>query len=119
MFPELVALLFYSSEFGRKAHLSTRSRSDHQALHTFYEELVELTDKLVEAYQGRCGKISIPLCDPADPTSEPIGALRNHLSILEAVRYQAVPKEDAPIHSVIDDICLLYLKTLYQLTELK
>lgn len=119
MFPDLIALLFYSIEFGRKAHLSTGSRSDHQALNNFYDELTSLSDSLVEAYQGRHGKITIPVCDPGVAQPDTLSTLREHLAMIEAVRFTAISKEDTPLQSLVDDICVLYLSTIYQLAELK
>lgn len=115
MFPELAALLVMSSDFGRKAHLRTRSYSAHVALNGFYDELISLTDSLIEAYQGRHGIITIPDCVSESPGADTIQVLRKHLAIIEEVRYQAVPQADAPLQSIMDTICVLYLSTLYKL----
>jgi len=119
MFSELASLLFMSRDFGHKAHLRTRSLSAHTALKTFYTELTDLVDELVEAYQGRNGIVDIPSCEAADPGSDPAAILREHLQVIEGVRYQAIVKEDAPLHNIIDSICVLYLSTLYKLENLK
>lgn len=36
-------------------HLQSRSFSEHMALNTFYSELPELADAVIEAYQGKYG----------------------------------------------------------------
>jgi hypothetical protein len=118
MFPELAALLIMSGDFGRRAHLKTRHHPTHTALNDFYDELIELTDKLIEAYQGRHGLISIPECIAEPNGSDAQQALQKHLTIIEEVRYLAIPKEDTPLHGVIDEICVLYLRTLYKLANL-
>ena len=47
------------------AHLSTDSFSEHTALATFYEEIVETVDKFCEAYIGLYGKfITLPPITP-------------------------------------------------------
>lgn len=116
LFPELAALLFHSREFAHRAHLSTTSHSAHLALGEFYEDLTELTDDLVETYQGRYGIIQIPFCDPGTDT-DPVTVLRSHLAIIESVRLGAVPVSDSPIQNKIDEICGRYLRTIYKLVN--
>ena len=81
MFSELAALLFMSRTFGHKAHLRTRSYAAHTALNSFYDGLTDLTDKLVEGYQGRNGIIEIPDCEAEDGGADPIAVLKKHLAL--------------------------------------
>ena len=116
MFPELAALLFVSREFAHRAHLQTPGFSEHKALEEFYTELTELTDKLVEVYQGRHGVISIPFCDAGiQPTT--LETLKGHMAIIESVRMDAIGP-DTPIQNIVDEIVGVYLRTIYKLTRL-
>lgn len=118
MFDELAALLLMSREFGHRAHLRSPSFSQHKALETFYTDLVDLTDSLIEAYQGRSGMaVAIKSCALPEET-DPVAVLRSHLKIIEGVRYQAIANTDAPLQSLVDNICCLYLQTIYKLTLL-
>jgi hypothetical protein len=119
MFPELAALVFMSSEFGHRAHLATTSYSAHMALNDFYTGMVDLRDKLVEVYQGRNGIVNIPYCDPPESTMDPAATLRQHLKIVEEVRYTAIPQKDTTVQNVVDEIVGLYLSTIYKIENLK
>ena len=119
MFPDLAALLFMSRDYGHKAHLRTQSHAVHVTLNDFYVDLTKAVDALVEAYQGRNGLIDIPPCEIDEPSSDPITTLRKHLKIVEEVRGKAVNPKDTPVNSLLDDICVIYLSTLYKLENLK
>ena len=41
------------------------------------------------------------------------------LKWLEDNRYEAIPKEDAPLQNLIDEIVLLYLSAIYKLEFLE
>ena len=114
-----MALIFLSSEYGHRAHLSTRSYAAHMALNDFYTGLIGLRDQLVESYQGRNGIINIPYCDAPMEGQEPAMVLRSHLKIIEDVRYTAVSDKDTAIQNIIDEVVSLYLSTLYKLENLK
>jgi hypothetical protein len=119
MIARLIALLFLSREYAHRAHLRTKSYSQHMALGAFYPEIGEIADTLTEAYQGRHGIIDkIPMLD-VDSTGEPIPTLEKHLAMLEKMRYTAVDKSDTALQNIIDEAVALYLSTLYKLKNLK
>jgi len=53
---EIVVELFKARDLAHQSHLATSKYSAHKALETFYEEIVELLDKLVETWQGTVGE---------------------------------------------------------------
>lgn len=118
MIANLVALLFLSREYGHRAHLKTQSYSEHMALGDFYESIIELADKLVEAYQGRYQIIDIPYMK-GEEGSDPIEVLSRHLKLVESVRYDSIPKEDTALQNIVDEVVGQYLSTLYKLKNLK
>jgi hypothetical protein len=118
MIERFVGLLLTSRNIAHKDHWATTSFAEHMTLNTFYDGVLELTDSLVEMYQGRNGKLkAIPIIDePA--TGKPLETLITHLKWLEDTRYSVVPKEDTAIQNQIDEIVGLYLSTIYKLREL-
>ena len=118
MFPEFAALIFMSSEFGHRAHLRTNSFAAHSALGSFYTGLIDLRDKLVEAYQGRYGSVDIPCCEMPASGQDPLATIKEHLKLLEGLRYEAIPKEDSPIQNIVDEVVGVYLSTIYKLENL-
>jgi hypothetical protein len=54
---EFIAQLFHSSTVTHLLHLSTDSYSKHKALGKYYPQIVDLTDKFAENFQGKYEKI--------------------------------------------------------------
>lgn len=114
MFPELIAFLFMSRDYGHRAHLRSQSYAQHQALGDFYSQLTEQIDTLVECYQGRNGVIDIPFVE-LDGQPDPVTTLQAHLTMVEGVRGSAVPPSDSAINNLVDEVVATYLRTLYKL----
>lgn len=119
MIGDLIAIVFLSRDLAHRAHLQTTSYAQHMALGDFYSEVVSKADGLAEAYMGRNGVIKdIPLMDPG--TSKDItDALQEHLDAIEGLRYKAIKQDDTPLQNMVDDLCGLYLSTLYKLRRFK
>jgi hypothetical protein len=116
---QLIAILFLSRELAHREHLRTKSYSQHVALNTFYDEVVDRADAIAEAYQGRYGIIDkIPLLDN-DMAGSIDMVLEKQLDAVEKLRYTAVEKSDTTIQNLIDEAVALYLSTLYKLRYLK
>jgi 23S rRNA maturation-related 3'-5' exoribonuclease YhaM len=119
MIGRLIAILFLSRELAHRDHLKTTSYAQHIALNEFYDSIVDLADKLTEAYQGRHGIIEIPLLKDETPKSVPADMLQNHMDMIEKIRYTAIDKADTPIQNIVDEVVGQYLSTLYKLRNLK
>ena len=116
---QLIAILFLSRELAHREHLRTKSYSQHVALNTFYDEVIDRADAIAEAYQGRYGIIDkIPLLDN-DIAGSIDMVLEKQLDAVEKLRYTAVDKSDTTIQNLIDEAVALYLSTLYKLRNLK
>ena len=116
---QLIAILFLSRELTHREHLRTKSYSQHVALNTFYDEVVDRADAIAEAYKGRYGIIDkIPLLDN-DMAGSIDMVLEKQLDAVEKLRYTAVEKSDTTIQNLIDEAVALYLSTLYKLRNLK
>lgn len=118
MFPELIAFLFMSRDYGHRAHLRSQNYAQHQALGDFYSQLTDQIDTLVECYQGRNAIIDIPVVE-LDGQPDPTAALQAHLTMVEGVRGQAVPSTDTALNNIVDEVVATYLRTLYKLKFLR
>lgn len=118
MFPKLIALLLLSRDYAHKAHWNTTSYSTHKTLNEFYDSILNLTDSLMEKYQGRTGKrFEIPTLDEKETyTADPVDVLSKHLGWIEDARYKVVPEKDTAMQNIIDEIVGQYVETLYLLT---
>jgi len=54
---KLISYLLHSKNQTHIFHLQTTSYAEHMALGTFYDEVTDLIDGLVESYQGKYGII--------------------------------------------------------------
>lgn len=120
MIGQLIALLFLSRDLAHREHLKVQgpgSYARHKGLNDFYVNIVDLADKLAEAYQGRAGKpiADIPLLE-SKSDGDIADVLRKQLDWIEANRYDAVKKTDTPLQNIIDEICGEYLSALYMLS---
>lgn len=118
MFAKLIALLLLSRDYAHKAHWNTTSYATHKTLNEFYDSILDLTDSLMEKYQGRTGeRFQVPTLDEKETyTSTPVEVLRKHLDWIEGARYKAVPETDTAMQNIIDEIVGQYTETLYLLT---
>ena len=112
---DFIGLFFLARDVTHSVHLNTRSYSKHKALQKFYENIIERTDDLVEAYQGRYGLLGPITLHSAKTTSNVVDFLQGQLDEIEAARYDVIPKTDTALHNLVDNIIELYLSTLYKL----
>ena len=117
MFGKLIALLLLSRDTAHKQHWATTEYATHKTLNEFYDAILELTDSLMEKYQGRYGRCEVPELNEKDTYSkDSIIVLKKHLDWIEKARYDIVPKSDTALQNIIDEIVGQYLETLYLLT---
>jgi hypothetical protein len=97
-------------------HLQSRSYSEHQALGSFYDEVVELTDGLIESYQGKNGLVQYP-ATYTKPASTGLLELTN-LSAYVTINRNVIGN-DSELQNEVDSIMNLINSTIYKLTFLK
>lgn len=116
---ELMAVLFLSRDYAHKAHLASKSYSEHKALGSFYEDIIENADALAEAWQGKNGVLigEIPL-GKIDTQKDTAKALQDQLDAVESYRKE-VTKGYSPLENRFDEIAETYLSAIYKLTFLK
>jgi hypothetical protein len=113
---DFVLMLLHSITNTHILHWQTRSFSNHMALGEFYDNLQELLDSYVEAYQGKYGIINNFMVD-YDAPLEPIAELTMLKNQVKARR--AKLPQDSELQNLVDEIASLIDSTLYKLRFLK
>lgn len=98
------------------AHLSTDSFSEHSALATFYEEIVETVDKFCEAYIGLYGKFITlpPISAEMKIAVDAIIEMRDWIA-----KNRNLITDDTSMQNIIDESVELCNTTIYKLQKLK
>ena len=112
---DFIGTLFLARDVAHSVHLNTRSFAKHKALKGFYEGVIDLADKMAEAYQGRHGLIGPISLMSAKKTNNILEFLEGQLADIEEMRYKVVDKSDTALQNIIDEIVALYLSTIYKL----
>lgn len=99
-------------------HFQTKSYAQHMALGSFYEDIVDLTDDLIEQYQGKYGVINTYNTITLVTTTDYINYFKTLRLLVEGTRYSELKKEDTHLQNIIDEIVSLIDKTLYKLINL-
>lgn len=102
---------------GHLLHLQSNSFSQHSALNTFYSELEELTDGLIESYQGKYGIVTGYPKGPSMPNSDAVSFMTKLSDYVRSTR--AAVASDSELQNDIDSIQSLIDSTLYKLTNLR
>ncbi len=110
---QFFAKLFQIRDSIHLAHLSTKSYAQHVALGSFYEEILDLTDTLVESYQGEHGLVEITIL--ASTSESPIPTLEKFLDTLKDTKDVF---SDTDYLNIIDEMKTLTKQTLYKLKNL-
>jgi hypothetical protein len=111
----LVMQLFHARTNAHVLHLRTRSYAAHIALNEFYDNIVELTDTLAEATQGRYGILDYPDL-PYKPESDPIQMIRGLRRYIDENRMAMC--DHSELQNLIDEIVAQADSTLYKLENL-
>ena len=113
---EFIAQLFHSSTVTHLLHLSTDSYSKHKALGKYYPQIVELTDKFAENFQGKYEKIKV-YPEEFHSATDPIAYLQGIQAFVTEARV-SLP-EDTELQNIVDEIAELINSTLYRLRFLE
>lgn len=115
-FLKLVSYLFHSSTQVHVFHLQTNSYAEHKALNKYYDEIVDLTDGLIETFQGKYdilrGYENYALDDYRD-NAQVITYFKALLKTVETLRTSVAG--DSYLQNQIDTIVELITSTLYKL----
>lgn len=116
--------IFESKEMAHIYHLQVRgdegSYAKHEALGTYYEEILELLDDTIEIYQGQYGLVDgYDTIDTSSTKSKDSLAYFEELAEWLKHGKKCIAEEDTHLHSMIDDIFCLIYKTIYKLKFMK
>lgn len=93
------------------------SYAEHKALNDFYDEILDLTDSLIESYQGKYGLINIII--PSSNSTIIAVDLISELAKLTDGGKAYTWFKDTWIQNQLDEISALCYQTLYKLKNLK
>lgn len=109
--------LLHAATNGHILHLQTRSYAEHKALQTYYENLPDLVDNIIEQYQGAYDVIveypntyEIPIPEPLAEVSY----VRNFVA-----KNRAIVGDYTSLQNQVDELMSLLDSTVYKLTFLK
>lgn len=117
---QFVSTLFASRTQAHIYHLQTPSFAAHKALNEYYDEIVGITDGLVESYQGKYGIIT-GYTNIALQEYESCEAIIMFFETLcmYVEKIRQVICQDSYIQNQIDEIVALIKSTIYKLRFLK
>jgi hypothetical protein len=114
---EFISVLFSARTQAHIFHLQTKSYAQHKALGAFYDSIVDLADRYVEAYQGKYGILKGYAGDSDyDEDGNALGFL-NNLEKYVAAAAPKLPKEPDLVN-IHADILELIHSTQYKLKNL-
>ena len=110
MIKDLITRQFEIRNRAHREHWATKNGEQHRALGEFYDGVIDGLDKYVEAYQGVFGTVE----KSKDATQD----IRDELVWLCENRSK-VAKDIPALENILDELCGLYMTTLYKLENLR
>lgn len=109
-----VLTLMHAATSAHILHLQTRSYAQHMALGSLYEGLPGLVDDVIEAWQGKNGKIVYAYVGGYQPPKDtPLIFVENLSNYFQNIRSVFGP--DSEIQNMLDEIQALFDSTIYKL----
>lgn len=119
MIEQLISRVFHARNAAHFFHwraTGAGSYARHQALGSFYEDVIEAVDSLVEAYQGAFELIKTI---PAPQTgSDILDILESDAKWIEE-NHEKICRGNRAVANLIDGVTEVYLSTIYKLRNLK
>jgi DNA-binding ferritin-like protein len=111
-------ILFHARQQAHFWHLDTKSFSEHKALQEFYEQILDLTDSLLEVYMGKGKKVDfggVRMSFHAYNKQKMIEYFKKLARYINR-RKKGLGPSDGDLSNIFDEILALTNKTLYLLT---
>lgn len=112
---QFVQCLLHSVTNAHILHFQSLSYSQHMALGAYYDEVSDLVDGFVEAFQGKYGLLTNYKADYELPATEPVAYLTYLKDEVETLRRMAGFPQDSELQNEVDTIANLINSTLYKL----
>lgn len=117
MIEELISRVFKTRNHAHLNHWKTKSYAEHQALGSFYDDVIDILDKLVEACQGSRGIIGHVDLSCKDESLDIVKLLSEDANW--ASKHRAKLGHGVPaIENIVDELVGTYLTTIYKLKNL-
>ena len=116
MIEELVAKVFNDRNYAHQAHWATDSYAEHMALGSFYDDIIESVDSIVEVYQGKFGKIKLKF-EPYSVQRDIVNRLGETADFIGKNR-DAMANGCGPVANLLDGLEEIYRQTLYKIVNL-
>jgi hypothetical protein len=114
----LIQKLFESRQVAHNVHLQTKSYALHKALNSYYDDILDLTDKFVEVYSGQYGIVTGYEKLEVTPLSE--DKIEDYLKDCAEIFAMARDSmKDSHLQNIMDEIIALVYSTLYKVRFLK
>jgi hypothetical protein len=112
---QFVQCLLHSVTNAHILHFQSLSYSQHMALGAYYDEVSDLVDGFVEAFQGKYGLLTNYKADYELPATEPVAYLTYLKDEVETLRRMKGFPQDSELQNEVDTIANLINSTLYKL----
>ena len=114
-FCEMVCQLLHSQTQVHIFHLGTKSYAEHKALQKYYESVDDLTDGLVESYQGKYGLLNNYKSYKTQSYKNKNQVLKYFTGLLNTIEEKRDCCDDSFIQNQIDTVQELIYSTMYKL----
>jgi hypothetical protein len=112
---QFVMCLLHSVTNAHILHFQSLSYSQHMALGAYYDEVSELVDGFVEAFQGKYGLLTKYQSDYQLPDNNPVTYLTYLKEEVATLRRASGFPQDSELQNEVDTIANLINSTLYKL----
>ena len=112
---QFVQCLLHSVTNAHILHFQSLSYSQHMALGAYYDEVSDLVDGFVEAFQGKYGLLTNYKADYQLPDSNPVVYLTYLKDEVATLRRMPDFPQDSELQNEVDTIANLINSTLYKL----
>jgi hypothetical protein len=112
---QFVQCLLHSVTNAHILHFQSLSYSQHMALGVYYDEVSDLVDGFVEAFQGKYGLLTNYKADYQLPDSNPVVYLTYLKDEVATLRRMPKFPQDSELQNEVDTIANLINSTLYKL----
>jgi hypothetical protein len=113
MIEELVRMVFETRNQAHLQHWRESSGFSHETLGTFYDDLIDNIDDIVEAHQGLFDLVNVE-----DDSAGIESKIKDDLLFISKSRKE-ITKGIPAIDNLLQNLEHTYMKTLYKLTRLK
>jgi hypothetical protein len=112
---QFVMCLLHSVTNAHILHFQSLSYSQHMALGEYYDEVSDLVDGFVEAFQGKYGLLTKYQSDYQLPDNNPVTYLTYLKEEVATLRRASGFPQDSELQNEVDTIANLINSTLYKL----